>query len=76
MSDLTTDQKVYLIECFYSTGKVHANAHRGNPLYAFAYRGLSLDSIELLVKTLKRCEKNLEIVVRRISHTKGKQQEL
>ena len=29
MSDLTTEEKVYLIECFYSRGKVYANACRG-----------------------------------------------
>ena len=29
MSDLTTEEKVYLIECFDSRGKVYANAYRG-----------------------------------------------
>ena len=29
MSDLTTEEKVYLIECFYSKGKVYANEYRG-----------------------------------------------
>ena len=29
MSDLTTEEKVYLIKCFYSTGKEYANAYRG-----------------------------------------------
>ena len=29
MSDLTTEEKVYLIECSYSRGKVYANAYRG-----------------------------------------------
>ena len=29
MSDLTTDEKVYFIKCFYSRGKVYANAYRG-----------------------------------------------
>ena len=29
MSDLTNKEKVYLIECFYSRGKVYVNAYRG-----------------------------------------------
>ena len=29
MSDLTNEEKIYLIECFYSRGKVYANAYRG-----------------------------------------------
>ena len=29
MSDLTTEEKVYLIECFYSRGKMYANTYRG-----------------------------------------------
>ena len=40
MSDLTTEERVYLIECFYSRGKVLEDLE------------LSLDSIQLLVRTL------------------------
>ena len=29
MSDLTTEEKVYLIQCFYSRNKVYANTYRG-----------------------------------------------
>ncbi|XP_014476041.1 PREDICTED: uncharacterized protein LOC106745195 [Dinoponera quadriceps] len=29
MSDLTIEEKVYLIECFYGRGKIYANAYRG-----------------------------------------------
>ena len=28
MSDLTTEEKVYLIECFYFRGKLYANMYR------------------------------------------------
>ena len=29
MNDLTTEEKLYLIDCFYSRGKVYAQAYRG-----------------------------------------------
>ena len=29
MSDLTTEEKVYLVECFFSRGKVYSDAYRG-----------------------------------------------
>ncbi|EZA62136.1 hypothetical protein X777_03743 [Ooceraea biroi] len=29
MSNLTTEEKIYLVECFFSRGKVYSNAYRG-----------------------------------------------
>ena len=51
MNALTTEEKVYLIECFYSTGKVYANAYRGFRTKFEQHKVASEN-------TLKRYEKN------------------
>ena len=51
MSDLTTEENVYLIECFYSRDKVYANANRGFRTKFGQHRVASEN-------TLKRYKKN------------------
>ncbi|XP_014476042.1 PREDICTED: uncharacterized protein LOC106745196 [Dinoponera quadriceps] len=49
MSDLTVEEKVYLIECFYGRGKIYANAYRGFCIKCGSKRVASENTVKRII---------------------------
>ncbi|EZA55675.1 hypothetical protein X777_04184 [Ooceraea biroi] len=74
MSNLTTEEKIYLVECFFSRGKVYSNAYRGFRTKYGTHKVKSENTLKRLefIISLNVCVTSLHFLAINLNHVKFK----